>query len=180
MHEFAPRLHPLATPARAEAEGTVQLGREQVKLIERYHQAVTAARFAQQEAAELRSQILALGSGPSWVGAYRGRRLVEVREICRSTPQHRGPQGGLPGGLRGRAAGAAVSDRPGPPQRRAGGVVSVGLRPEVAVIEGMALRLEAPGHCDCRAGTCQHLRVALVWANADLRTVAPELVEEEP
>ncbi len=58
--------------------------------------------------------------------------------------------------------------------------MSVGLRPEVAVIEGMALRLEAPGHCGCRAGTCQHLRVALVWANADLRTVAPELVEEEP
>ncbi|HLH69434.1 MAG TPA: hypothetical protein VKY90_10470 [Candidatus Dormibacteraeota bacterium] len=56
----------------------------------------------------------------------------------------------------------------------------MGLRPEVAVIEGMALRLEAPGHCGCRAGTCQHLRVALVWANADLRTVAPELVEEEP
>ncbi|HZV48725.1 MAG TPA: hypothetical protein VFD49_03040 [Candidatus Dormibacteraeota bacterium] len=97
MHEFAPRLHPLATPARAEEmEGTIQLGRDQVKLIERYHQAVTAARFAQQEAAELRSQILALGSGPSWVGAYRGRRLVEVREICRTTPSVEALREGYP------------------------------------------------------------------------------------
>ncbi|HZU16521.1 MAG TPA: hypothetical protein VFD01_08015 [Candidatus Dormibacteraeota bacterium] len=69
--------------------------------------------------------------------------------------------------------------------------------PKVAVIEGMALRLEAPGHfkvahrhdvvlardgfglCSCGGSReCRHLLAALAWANADLSTVAPELMEE--
>lgn len=97
MSEFAPRIHSLATPARAEAtEGLLQLDREQARLVERYGQAVTAARFAQQEAAELRSQILALGTTPSWVGAYRGRRLIEVREMVRQIPSIEALKEGFP------------------------------------------------------------------------------------
>jgi hypothetical protein len=34
------------------------------------------------------------------------------------------------------------------------------------------------GLCSCGAGECRHLRAALVWANAELGTVAPELMGE--
>lgn len=72
------------------------------------------------------------------------------------------------------------------------------MKRPAAVIWGVALRLEAPGHfqvvghsrhdvvlardgfglCSCGASECRHLRAALGWANVDLGTVVPELVEK--
>lgn len=94
MSEVTARIPVLTTSAPVEPE--VTLGPEQARLIERYHQATAAARFVEAQVSELRSQILAWGSGPSWVGTWRGRPIVEVKEVSRYMPSLEALKSGWP------------------------------------------------------------------------------------